>query len=143
MTLTSTCQVIVEVQNVNDNPPHFLPPNVLVGSLVMEEKEETVIRIPENLHKGTIFMQLRTHDPDGSENSTIRLEGCVSRPTGRPLTVAATAAPKQAQMKPVFEVDKRNGKCWTTGTLDREIESAYVCTVTAEDGEMSSRLTST
>ncbi|KAL5109164.1 Protocadherin-11 X-linked [Taenia crassiceps] len=139
VTLTGTCQVIVEVQNVNDNPPHFLPPHVLVGNLAMEAKEETVIRIPENLHKGTIFMQLRTHDPDGSENSTIRLEGCVPQPTGRSLMVA----PKQAQIKPVFEVDKRNGKCWTIDILDREIESTYVCTITAEDGEMSSRLTST
>ncbi|VDM30628.1 unnamed protein product [Hydatigera taeniaeformis] len=136
-----TCQVIVDVQNVNDNPPHFLPPHILVGSLAMEE--ETVIRIPENLHKGTIFMQLRTHDPDGSENSTIRLEGCVPRPTGRPLTAAHTPAPKQVQVKPVFEVDKKNGKCWTISSLDREMESAYVCTITAEDGEISSRLTST
>ncbi|KAH9285261.1 Protocadherin alpha-1 [Echinococcus granulosus] len=143
VTLTSTCQVIIEVENVNDNPPHFLPPQVLVGSLVPEAKKETVIRIPENLHKGTIFMQLRTHDPDGSENSTIRLKGCVPRFPGPLLTAAQTPAPKQAQMKPVFEVDKRNGKCWTTGSLDREIEPAYVCTITAEDGEMSSRLTST
>ena len=139
VTLTSSCQVIVDVQNVNDNPPHFLPPRVIVGNLAAHSKG-TVIQISENHQKGTVFMHLRTEDPDGGENATIILEGCIPRPIVPPLTKAHSPQPV---LKPVFEVDKRSGKCWTTVNLDRETEPAYVCTVIAVDSEISSGLTST
>ncbi|KAM7536148.1 hypothetical protein Aperf_G00000102738 [Anoplocephala perfoliata] len=142
VTLTSTCQVIITVQNINDNPPHFLPPRVLVGNLVLDESGTTIL-IPENLQKGTVFMHLRTTDPDGDENAIIRLDSCVPRPSGITLTRTKTPSPIQPKIKPIFEVEKKTGKCRMVGTLDRETVPAYLCTVIAEDGEASSGLTST
>ncbi len=108
---------------------------MLVGSLA---SNGTVVRIPENLHTGTVFMQLRTQDPDveasteGLDNTTIRLQGCRPKSSnGRGPFVS------------VFEVDKLTGKSWTTGTLDREAATAYLCILTAEDGEKVNGLTST
>lgn len=138
MTLTSTCQVIIGVQNVNDNPPHFLPPRVLVGSLVTDDKG-TIIRIPENMHKGTVFMQLRTTDPDGDEDAKIRLEACHPRMNEASVIQSKPSKP----IKSIFEVESESGKCWTTGILDRETIPAYLCSVVAEDGEVASGLSFT
>ena len=140
MTLTSTCQVIVSVLNVNDNPPYFLSPRVLVGNLVQGNNKETVIQISEGLEKGTVFMQLLTQDPDGSDNATIILEGCVPQPVDAPSTQRHSTQPPT---RPIFEVDKRSGKCWTSVSFDRETEPAYACTVIAVDSEIPSGLTST
>ncbi|VDD79551.1 unnamed protein product [Mesocestoides corti] len=135
VTLTSTCQVIVNVQNINDNPPRILTPRMIVGTLATEKKG-IVVQIPENLHKGTVFMQLRTLDPDGTDNSTIQLRGCLPRQPSQP-------SGKKQLPKSIFEVDKKTGKCWTLENLDRETESAYVCTLVAMDSETTDGLTST
>nr|CDS30659.1 protocadherin alpha 6 [Hymenolepis microstoma] len=138
VTLTSTCQVIIIVQNVNDNPPHFLPPRVLVGSLVTDE-QGTTVRIPENIHKGTVFMQLRTTDPDGDDDTKVRLEACYPRINGASITQSNLSK----AIKPIFEVESESGKCWTTGILDRENIPAYLCSVVAEDGDTESGLSLT
>lgn len=139
VTLTSTCRVVITVQNVNDNPPQFLPPRVLVGNLVTESNQGTTVKIPENIQKGTVFMQLRTTDPDGEDNAEIKLGSCYPRMS----TTSSNQAKHSKPVKPIFEIDSKSGKCRTTGILDRETIPAYICSVIAEDGEFSSGLSST
>lgn len=90
-------------------------------------------------------MQLMTHDPDGDAGRTnFHLQSC------NPQRKMGRQTPERKEVKrnlnlPVFDVDANTGKCWTTGKLDRETVAAFVCVITAEDGNEASgeRLTST
>ncbi|XP_061684883.1 protocadherin Fat 1a isoform X2 [Syngnathoides biaculeatus] len=57
--LVSTVQLKITLEDVNDNPPKFIPPNYHV-------------KVREDLPVGTVVMWLEAHDPDVGSSSQIR-----------------------------------------------------------------------
>ncbi|XP_061536381.1 protocadherin Fat 1a isoform X3 [Phycodurus eques] len=57
--LVSTVQLKITLEDVNDNPPKFIPPNYHV-------------KVREDLPVGTVVMWLEAHDPDIGSSSQIR-----------------------------------------------------------------------
>ncbi|XP_061626492.1 protocadherin Fat 1a isoform X2 [Phyllopteryx taeniolatus] len=57
--LVSTVQLKITLEDVNDNPPKFIPPNYHV-------------KVREDLPVGTVVMWLEAHDPDVGPSSQIR-----------------------------------------------------------------------
>uniref|UniRef100_A0A8C0I6M1 FAT atypical cadherin 1 n=1 Tax=Balaenoptera musculus TaxID=9771 RepID=A0A8C0I6M1_BALMU len=57
--LLSTVLLKVSLEDVNDNPPKFIPPNYRV-------------KVREDLPEGTIIMWLEAYDPDLSQSSQVR-----------------------------------------------------------------------
>uniref|UniRef100_A0ABI7X6D8 FAT atypical cadherin 1 n=1 Tax=Felis catus TaxID=9685 RepID=A0ABI7X6D8_FELCA len=57
--LLSTVLLKVSLEDVNDNPPRFIPPNYRV-------------KVREDLPEGTIIMWLEAHDPDLGQSSQVR-----------------------------------------------------------------------
>uniref|UniRef100_A0A8C5V9H3 FAT atypical cadherin 1 n=1 Tax=Microcebus murinus TaxID=30608 RepID=A0A8C5V9H3_MICMU len=57
--LFSTVLLKVSLEDVNDNPPKFIPPNYRV-------------KVREDLPEGTIIMWLEAHDPDLGQSSQVR-----------------------------------------------------------------------
>lgn len=57
--LSSTVLLKVSLEDVNDNPPKFIPPNYRV-------------KVREDLPEGTIIMWLEAHDPDLGQSGQVR-----------------------------------------------------------------------
>ncbi|VDK73637.1 unnamed protein product [Dibothriocephalus latus] len=160
VTLTGSCTVRVLIRNVNDHPPEFLPPHIIIGRLQRNHswpQALAVIQLPENLPHDSAFMQLSTLDrdqpstpsADNNSNHMIRLKQCrpfklhglPMRSEGRPseFVQEATEGPELT----AFAVDETSGKVTTVAHLDREKVDYFECILTAEDNDDTYRLTST
>ncbi|KAL7060016.1 hypothetical protein AAHC03_010238 [Spirometra sp. Aus1] len=161
VTLRGSCTVRVLIRNVNDHPPEFLPPQIILGRLQRNHswpEALAVVQLPENLPHDTAFMQLSTQDRDqpstptqtaDNKNSIIRLRECRSyKLNGLPVRsqVAASEFEPSSTVDPeaaAFAVDESSGTVTTVAHLDREKVDYFECVLTAEDDDDTYRLTST
>ena len=99
--LSSTATATVLLDDINDNAPKFLPENY-------------VVRVREDLPKGTVVMIVTAHDPDMAGGGTVRYH----------LTEG---------MGDKFEIDRMTGTIRITNKLDFERQQMYNITAKARD----------
>lgn len=109
---SSTVQVIINVQDVNDVIPTF--PNILYNETIRED-----------ITAGSIVTQITAMDDDSNENGQLSysIVVSVSLPTG-------LNAPSGS-----FTVEEATGIIRTTGTFDREAFSGPYTIMVCDNGE--------
>ncbi|RWS31837.1 fat-like cadherin-related tumor suppressor isoform X4 [Leptotrombidium deliense] len=101
--LSATATVIVEVKDVNDNPPRFREPYYL-------------IRIREDLPFGTVVTKINAFDLDSGENGHIEY-------------LLMTTGNEESR----FSIDRLTGNVRIVKDLDFEDKQLYNLTITAKD----------
>ncbi|CAH0559984.1 unnamed protein product [Brassicogethes aeneus] len=106
--LSSNLTVIVEVQDVNDNPPVF-------------ERSEYSLQVSESLAVNSQILQLTAIDSDTGNNARITYRLMPSNNSD------------DSDVKDIFGIFPNSGWLYLKETLDREKKDKYILTVAATD----------
>uniref|UniRef100_H2ZGL4 Cadherin domain-containing protein n=1 Tax=Ciona savignyi TaxID=51511 RepID=H2ZGL4_CIOSA len=106
--LSSSALVLIDVTDVNDNPPRF-------------HQSIFRIKVTEDLPVGTVVFRLQSSDPDSPENSVVRY------------SLTAGVSNRAHAGEPKFNVDPRTGYIRISAGLDYRLKTRYNITARARD----------
>ncbi|VEN39451.1 unnamed protein product [Callosobruchus maculatus] len=106
--LSANLTVLVEVQDINDNPPVF-------------ERKEYSLSVMESLAVNSQILQLTAVDADTGNNARITYR------------LLQSNASDDSDIKEIFGIFPNSGWLYLKGTLDREARARYVLHVVATD----------